>query len=291
VRELKLQTRNMTGPDVSDWQMFLKSRSVLPGNADGAFGPQSDKATRSYQTGAALTVNGLVDAETMTRALIDGYQSTMGANVAGMDASINCQSFAMRIAAQGMKFAGRYYSGNTKKALTVTEARALSSAGVNIITVFENSNNSAEFFSTGIGTSQATSALEQAATVGQPPFTAIYFAVDYNATATDAEGPITDYFSAIKSAFAAAPTQYLIGVYGSGMTCRVIRDAGLAQFTWLTCSTGFTEYATFRKQADIVQLAPDRTLLPGLDIDDDIAQSAAFGAWNLSEAAVTIPTD
>jgi hypothetical protein len=174
--------------------------------------------------------------------------------------------------------------------LTVTEARALSSAGANIVTVFENSNNLAEFFSTNIGISQAASALQQAATIGQPSLTAIYFAVDYDATTTDVQGPITDYFNAIKGAFAAAPTQYVIGVYGSGMTCRVIRDAGLAQFTWLTGSTGFAEYATFRKQADMVQLAPQRTLLPGLNIDDDIAQSAAFGAWNLPQASA-IPTD
>jgi hypothetical protein len=104
------------------------------------------------------------------------------------------------------------------------------------------------------------------------------------------QGPITDYFTAIKSAFAAAPTQYVIGVYGSGMTCRVMRDAGLAQFTWLTGSIGFAEYATFRKQADIVQLAPQRTLLSELAIDDDIAQNAAFGGFNVSQPLAAVST-
>jgi peptidoglycan hydrolase-like protein with peptidoglycan-binding domain len=291
VRQLERQTPNMTGPDVSDWQIFLKNQGVFPGNVDGVFGPQSDTATRAYQTGAGLTVNGVVDVETMAIALIDGYQSTTGANVTGMDARTNCLPFATQIAVQGMKFAARYYSDDGGKALTLTEAQALSAMGVNIVIVFENSNNAAKFFSTDIGNSQAASALQQATTIGQPPFTAIYFAVDYAATPTDVQGPITDYFNAIKNAFAVAPTQYVIGVYGSGMTCRMIRDAGLAQFTWLTGSTAFAEYATFRKQADIVQLAPQRTLLPGLDIDDDVAQSAAFGAWNLPQAFATIPTD
>jgi hypothetical protein len=227
----------------------------------------------------------------MAKALIDGYQSTTGANVSGMDARTDCLPFATQIAGQGMKFAARYYSDNAGKALTLTEAQALSAAAVNIVTIFENSNNKAAFFSTDIGNSQAASALQQAATIGQPPFTAIYFAVDYDAAATDVQGPITDYFTAIKSAFAAAPTQYVIGVYGSGTTCRVIRDAGLAQFTWLTGSIGFAEYATFRRQADIVQLAPQRSLLAGLNIDDDIAQSVAFGAFSVPLPLAAVPTD
>lgn len=292
MRQIDLQTPNVTGPDVSDWQMFLKNQRILEGNVDGVFGPHSDTATRAYQTNATtLTVNGAVDVDTMAKALIDGYQSTTGANIGGMDARKNCLPFATQIAGQGMKFAARYYSDNASKALTLTEAHALSAAGLSILVVFENSNDAAEFFSTDIGNSQAASALRQAAAIGQPPLTAIYFAVDYDATSNDVQGPITDYFNAIKSAFATAPNQYLIGVYGSGMTCKVIRDAGLAQFTWLTGSIGFAEYAAFRQQADIVQLAPQRTLIAGLDIDDDIAQSAAFGAFEMPQALAATQTD
>lgn len=291
MRHLELQTPNMTGPDVYDWQMFLKNQSLFPGNVDAVFGPQSDTQTRAYQTGAGLTVNGLVDADTMAKALIDGYQSTTGANAGGMDAMTNCVSFAEQIAGQGMKFAARYYSDNTTKALSLAEAQALSAAGVNIISVFENSNNAGRFFSSDIGNSQAASALQQAAAIGQPPFTAIYFAVDYDAAPADVQGPITDYFTAIKSVFAAAPVQYVAGVYGSGLTCSAMRDAGLVQFTWIAGSIGFAGYSAFRQHADIVQLAPHRTLVDGLDIDDDIAQSAAFGAFRLPQALAAAPTD
>jgi peptidoglycan hydrolase-like protein with peptidoglycan-binding domain len=290
VRQLELQTPDMTGPDVVDWQMFLKNQGVFPGTVDSDFGPQSDAATRTYQTNAGLTVSGVVDADTMAKALIDGYQSTTGANIGGMDASQNCLPFATQIAAQGMKFAARYYSDNADKALTLTEAQALSAAAISVVTVFENSNDAAEFFSSDIGNSQAASALQQAATVGQPPLTAIYFAVDYDATAADVQGPIAEYFTAIKNAFAAAPTQYVIGVYGSGMTCRVMRDAGLAQFTWLTGSIGFAEYAMFHEEADIVQLAPERKLPAGLVVDDDIAQKAAFGAFTVPQPLAGVPT-
>jgi peptidoglycan hydrolase-like protein with peptidoglycan-binding domain len=290
MRVLQLQTPNMTGPDVSDWQMFLQNQNVFSGNADGVFGPMTDTGTRAYQTKAGLTVDGMVGVNTLAQALIDGYQSTTGANIGGMDTVTDCTTFVGQMSAQGMKFAARYYSDDPSKALSLTEAQALSSGGLAIVAVFENLNNDANQFSTAIGQAQAATALQLAATIGQPRGTAIYFAVDYDATSADGQGPITDYFKAIKTAFAAAATQYEIGVYGSGMTCGVIHDAGLAKFTWIAGSMGYAEYATFRKQADIVQLAPERTLVAGLDIDDDIGQSAAFGAFTVAQAARAVST-
>jgi len=63
------------------------------------------------------------------------------------------------------------------------------------------------------------------------------------------------------------------------LTCRIIRDAGLATFTWLSGSTGFQEFARFRPQANLLQVLPERKICNGkLEIDDDIAQSENFGA-------------
>jgi peptidoglycan hydrolase-like protein with peptidoglycan-binding domain len=283
MRLLQLQTDNLTGPDVSDWQTFLKGRGLLSDAADGVFGPNTDAATRAYQTSGGLEPDGVVGENTLSKAVNDGYQSTTRANLAGMDASTDCSPFADQLSGQGMRFVARYYSSNARKTLTAAEAQKLSTAGVGIVAVFEDTNNSADFFSAEIGSSQAAIALELAAAIGQPAGSAIYFAVDYDAAPADAQGPVTAYFTAINTALAAAATQYAIGVYGSGMTCRVVRDASLAKFTWLTCSTGFREYAAFRSQADIVQLAPERVILDGLNIDDDIAQSSEFGAFRLPQ--------
>jgi hypothetical protein len=185
----------------------------------------------------------------------------------------------------GMQFVARYYSDDAGKALTPAEAQSLSKGGVQIVAVFEDSNDSVDFFSAEIGNSHAAKALQLAGEVGQPAGAAIYFAVDFDPALADIQGPISEYFGAIKNALAAAPTQYSIGVYGSGLTCRIIRDSGLAKFTWLTGSTGFSEYSSFRTQADLVQLTPERTLFNGeLNIDDDIAQSAQFGAFRVAQA-------
>ena len=277
----------MTGPDVSDWQMFLKGKGLFSGAADGAFGPQTAAATRAYQAAAGLTADGSVGQSTVAAAVAGGYHSATRANLAGMDSNTNCSPFADDLSGRGIQFVARYYSQNGSKTLRAAEAQQLSAAGLGIVTVYEDSNDAVGSFSAEIGASQAATALELAAAIAQPAGSAIYFAVDYDATQADVEGPVTSYFTAVKNALAAAETQYAVGVYGSGLTCRVMRDAGLAQFTWLTCSTGFTEYAAFRTQADIVQLAPERLLLAGLNIDDDIAQSAEFGAFRLTQGAIT----
>jgi peptidoglycan hydrolase-like protein with peptidoglycan-binding domain len=78
MRRLQLQDDTMTGPDVSDWQSFLQDQNTLTGNADGVFGLQTDTATRTYQTKARLTADGVVGVNTMAQALLNGYQSTTG---------------------------------------------------------------------------------------------------------------------------------------------------------------------------------------------------------------------
>ncbi len=287
MRQLHLQVPNLSGPDVSDWQTFLQGQRLFHSVVDGFFGPKSDEATRAYQAKAGLTSDGIVGRMTMAQALIDGYRSTTGANLAGMDASVNCSSFAGGIFQADMRFAARYYSNTTAKTLTLPEAQQISKAGVDIVTVFEDSNDSIEFFSAAIGKNQAEKALQLAARIGQPEGTAIYFAADFDPASGEVDGPVSDYFTAVNNVLSAAPTGYTVGVYGSGLTCRVIRDRGLATFTWLAQSTGFQEYAAFLPQADIVQLFPSRILLGGLEIDDDIAQSAQFGGFRIGSGIGT----
>jgi len=285
MRQLQLKTPTMTGPDVFDWQTFLKTLSLFPGKVDSDFGPISDGATRAYQRKADLGTDGVVGPDTLARAALDGYVSTTGSNIAGMDTNVSCAKAADQLSGEGMQFVARYYSDTAAKTLTPDEAHRISGAGISLVAVFENRNNSADLFSTATGKAQAAKALALAAGIGQPAGSAIYFAVDFDAALADLRGGIADYFDAIQNAFSAAETQYAVGVYGSGLTCRVIRDTGLAKFTWLTNSVGFQEYSAFRRQADIVQLFPERLVAGGqVSIDDDIAQSAAFGAFNLAQA-------
>ena len=268
----------MSGTDVTSWQQFLTSRGVYSGAIDGVHGPASDRATRQYQTSRGLGADGVVGLVTYSQAVRDGFP---GASP-GMDACMNCAPFAASIAAAGMKFVARYYSRSHGKAMTRAEALALSQAGLQVAAVYQDVNNDIQYFSSVLGRQSAARALEQAAAVGQPAGSAIYFAADFDPTPAQLGGPMMDHFRAVGRAFSVAPTQYAVGVYGSGLACQTIRDAGLAAFTWLSGSTGFRGSESFRPMANLVQIAPSRTICGGqLSIDDDVAQTANFGAFQV----------
>ena len=118
---------------------------------------------------------------------------------------------AKALAAAGMTFAARYLvpASMAWKRLTRAEAEAISNAGMKIVSVFE-STASRPAGGAAAGTKDGQSAFKEAALVGQPPGSVIYFAVDYDAQPADYE-EIELYLRA-----AAGQTPgYPVGVYGS----------------------------------------------------------------------------
>jgi len=174
----------------------------------------------------------------------------------------------------GYTFICRYYNTNhPSKNLTLAEAQALSAAGITIVVVWENGfPTTAGYFSQAKGVADATAALALATAIGQPAGSAIYFAVDYDATAADVSGPVTDYFQGVASVLGAAATQYAAGVYGSGATCQSLLDAGLVTFSWLSQSTGFRGSKTFT--AFNIKQGPEATICT-MDADSDTAPDVA----------------
>jgi len=281
MRQLRLEKPPIRGTDVKDWQKFLLDERLLTDLPDGIFGNITAGATGAYQSRVGIKADGIVGPFTLARALEGGLKSTAAPLVAGADTNQDCTQFAAGMAAAGINFVGRYYSNSASpKTLKATEAVALSRAGIKIVAICQDGNDKLERFTTERGTKQAKKALELAARIGQPNGSAIYFATDFDPAPNDVRGAIMTYFQAVHDVLATSP--YSVGVYGSGLTCRLIRDSGFAQFTWLSQSTGFREYRAFLPQADVVQAAPSRKLLPKLNIDDDIAQSAEFGAFQVT---------
>jgi hypothetical protein len=193
----------------------------------------------------------------------------------GLDVQVDCSSKIDCLKGEGFEFVGRYYNtNNPSKNLKLTEAQALSAAGIAIVVVWENGfPTKASYFSNAKGISDAASALKMASElIGQPEGSAIYFAVDYDATAADVSGPISRYFQGVKGVFDAAEKQYAIGVYGSGATCKSLLDAGLVTFTWLSQSTGFRGSKTFT--AFNVKQGPEATIC-SMDADGNEAPDVA----------------
>lgn len=199
----------------------------------------------------------------------------------GCDSSSACtQSTIDCLKEKGYSFVGRYYSDTTHitgKKLTASEAQLLSQNGIDIVTVYEDLPTEGSYFSASRGTKDANGALAQAASVGQPQGSAIYFTVDYDASSSDIAGGITDYFKAIAETIG---TQYVVGVYGSGNTCTAILKSGHAQLAWLAQSTGWGGYHSFNDW--VIKQGAEQSVC-GLNSDLDEAQGD-FGAFRVAVA-------
>jgi len=281
MRQLRLESPPLRGTDIKDWQTFLRTRQLLSDAPDGIFGANTKRASVDYQTQVGiLPADGIVGPFTLAHALQGGLVPTTEPLRPGLDASANCAPFAPQIVAAGFQFVVRYYSRFPSKVLSLAEARTLSAAGLQLMTVYQDSNDRIELFTAALGVSQAAKAIQLATALGQPSGSAIYFAADFDPSPVHVRGPVVQYFHAVHDALAASP--FRVGVYGSGLTCRLVRDAGFAEFTWLSQSTGFRDYLSFLPQANVVQAAPSRDLIKNkLNIDDDIARSTGFGAFQL----------
>ena len=201
----------------------------------------------------------------------------MGDINAGVDSSSVISPSAAKCLAQlGFTFAARYYRSHKSKLnhLTREEALTIAGAGLNLVAVFEYAGTKASYFTAEQATADVQDALAQAAAVEQPMGSAIYFAVDYNATLEDIEGPVTDYFQVVSDMLR---PKFLPGVYGSGATCSAMLAAGLADFAWLSQPVGFLGTPGFTAWS-IKQGMPHQFC--GLDTDPDDAHGI-FGEFTI----------
>lgn len=114
--------------------------------------------------------------------------------------------------------------------------------------------------------------------IGQPAATPIYFAVNFDASQAEIAGGVCDYFRGVADGFktiSGGNSAHLVGVYGSGACCGWLLNRGLAQYSWLAMSSGWSGFGSF-SQWNIKQ--GDGTPIGGVDLDFDegIADIGAF---------------
>jgi hypothetical protein len=169
----------------------------------------------------------------------------------GLSTNRRCESSAACLIAAGKTFAIRYHSRTTtqpEKRLQPREAAELARAGLDIATVYQDRARQEIDFGAARGEQDAISALTYAGQVGQPAGSAVYFAVDTDFSAAQLRSVVLPYFRRIDEVFrqAGGGTAYLrIGVYGSGLTCRLLGALPFVDFTWLAEATGWRESATY----------------------------------------------
>jgi hypothetical protein len=172
----------------------------------------------------------------------------------GLSTNRHCDPFADCLVQAGKQFVIRYHSSTTQqpeKRLSPLEAASLARAGLEIATVYQDRARQPSDFGLTRGRQDGAAAHTFAAQVGQPAGSAIYFAVDADFSAAEIDSFVLPYFHGVKEGLdqaAGGTSGFAIGVYGSGLTCRKVRDeAGAATFAWLAESTGWRESRTYAK--------------------------------------------
>jgi len=178
-------------------------------------------------------------------------------------------STAATFAADGNEFVCRYLVPSGSKQLTKEEADVISSAGLQIISVFETTADRASGGSAN-GHADGLSALQVAQSMGQTEGSTIYFAVDFDAGLSDMD-TIEAY---IRSAAAATP-RYPTGVYGSYAVVTEMKKRGACSHFWQTYAWSNGQVANgimiFQNQNDIT--------VHGIGVDLDVGYGNE-GGWS-----------
>lgn len=195
--------------------------------------------------------------------------------VNGLDTVSNVSNIVNTIKNNGYSFVARYYSlsANSKRT-SAAELKAIGNAGLKRVVVYQNIHRSYDKFSESTAQKDASDAISQAKSCGQTSG-AIYFAVDYDASASEIDANITAHFQKLRSMVTAAG--YSVGVYGSSLVCKKLKDANLVDYTWLSMSTGWG-YGTTWNKWDVHQTSA--TNFSGIDFDKNESNSTTgIGAW------------
>lgn len=207
-----------------------------------------------------------------------------GKHMDAIDADQDVTAYLTSLKQAGCSVVGRYYSKHAWKVMGALEAKSISSAGLKIFAVYEDSDDPSTFGSQA-GTEHANRALDYATSkIHQPNGSAIYFAADFDVSPHQAQTSIKDYFVAVGAAFAQRGSPYRVGVYSNGIACAYLLDSGLASLAWLSQSTGYQGHATFyasKRWALAQNMKP--VGIPHLDgdVDELSATHPDFGGFQL----------
>ena len=180
-----------------------------------------------------------------------------------------------------ISFVCRYLRRTTTNSLSTNERDLIHNHGLDIVCFFQYASNTAGYFTEANAELDANAALTDAAVLNMPTNAAIYFAVDFDASAAEINNYIIPYFNKIADVFAINNSTYRIGVYGSGSVCKAIKDTnGIADLTFLCGSTGYRGTSSYNglTRFDVRQNAPSTTL-GGINIDYDETWKTDFGQW------------
>lgn len=202
----------------------------------------------------------------------------------GIDCDVDVTNYAGALVRAGYTFVLRYINSSKAQPLTLGEAAHCSQQGLYIGSLFENGFPTSDaYFTTQQALSDVLDAANAVRVSRQPVKCPVYFAVDYDALATE----VMDYFNVLHDSDFHANIGYPIGVYGSGDVCRALLEAGLVSYTYLAYPLGWSGTADLLASGlwNIHQTSNDSTLFDGALSVDEAESAGNSGCWQVPPTA------
>lgn len=185
--------------------------------------------------------------------------------IRGFDTATNTIKYARALAADGMRFAGRYLTrGDDWRTLHLPEVERLHECGIAVVCIFQHRNNEPAYFTQENAKIDADRAITRATALKLPAQCGIYFACDTDITPQN-EGPFLEYAHVVWQKM--QKTDWLQGWYGDDRVIkRVLEDMDQGHLAYLANARGWREGA-IPDDYDILQ-KHERKHPCGISIDD-----------------------
>jgi hypothetical protein len=204
-----------------------------------------------------------------------------------MQSGVDCatkvtKTVADKLAANGQKFVARYVVSEKHewKRLSPEEAKTISDAGMDILSVFESSANRSLSGFEG-GRADAQTCLGEIKRLSQPKGSAMYFAVDFDVTKPEQLDAIEQY---LRGAAYVLGSSYPVGVYAEYSVIEEMGKRKAAKHFWQTYAWSNGKVS---KLNNLYQYKNGQTLA-GITVDFNNSYGNE-GFWNLRPAMPTKP--
>lgn len=227
---------------------------------------------------------------------------------AGLDGMNACSrpnhEFLEALSNNGVNTVIRYYSdennaGLNCKNVTRRERDVLEDHGLGLAIVYQFEGRRKNRYTAAQAQKDAQFCLNRARVIGQPPGSTIFFGVDADASLNTDDG-VRGYFQTVQRIFGG---KFRIGIYAAGARCRLIQDAGLADYFWVPEAPAWAgtnaflnsgTWSMFQNKTDINNSWMTDGMGQVLHIDTNIVnpnQVRSIGAFRRDGSQITYDTD
>jgi peptidoglycan hydrolase-like protein with peptidoglycan-binding domain len=241
---LAVGSADTTGYLVHLLQASLVVMSTWDGPVDGRFSVEQGVRLAQFQRTVALPETGRGDYRTWAALLASNGDPTRPGTAADGITVITAER-AKTLRDAGYTVVGRYLTDSDRpdalaKRIQDGELEAILAGGLKVFPIFQEGGTDATAFTYDLGVRAAGRADDAARRLGFLPGTAIYYAVDFDATDDQVEESLQPYFRGVRAELARRGSGYRVGVYAGRRICRILGSAHLTELSFVAdMSTGW----------------------------------------------------